>query len=167
MLVAATNPCPCGFAGVDDRCRCTPGDLARHARRLSGPLIDRLDLLVSVHRPAAAELGAPALRTSAEVRARVLAARERQTARLADSGKHRNGQLDARLVAHHVRLDAGSDALLARAYDRDGLSARAHLRILRVARTLADLAGRDSVAREDIITALAYRQRGSAIAEAA
>jgi magnesium chelatase family protein len=168
MLVAATNPCPCGFAGVDDRCTCGEPDLRRHRRRLSGPLLDRMDLLVDVRRPDAEELGAAALRSSAEVLARVTEARERQRRRLGESGAACNGEMGVRTVNEVVRLDGRADAELHRAYKYGWLSARGRHRVLRVARTIADLAGRQRVSREDILLALSLRQRtGPELAEAA
>jgi len=161
MLVAATNPCPCGFAGVGDRCRCGEADLRRHRRRLSGPLLDRMDLLVSVERPTERELRAPALERSEDVRLRVAEARERQRARLAGERVSCNGQLSARLIGRHVRVDDSAARVLARAYDSGGLSARGRHRILRVARTLADLDGRERVTSQDLLTALSLRQRSS------
>jgi magnesium chelatase family protein len=159
MLVAATNPCPCGYAGSDRPCRCGELELSRHRRRLSGPLLDRIDLLVTVARPAVASLAQAPLTSSAAVRERVLAARERQHARLAGTQVHTNAQLDARLLRRHVHVGADARRMLAQAYDRGGLSARGHDRVLRVARTLADLAGRDAVALEDVLQALALRTR--------
>ncbi len=158
MLVAATNPCPCGFACEPDRCRCQEAELSRHRRRLSGPLLDRLDLLVTVGRPGAAELAAPGCTSSAEVRERVRAARERQARRLVGTPARCNGQMDTRLVRKHVRLGAAAAAALAGAYDQHRLSARGHHRVLRVARTLADLASRDDVEARDVMMALAHRQ---------
>ena len=156
-LVAATNPCPCGFAGSDRPCRCGESELARHRRRLSGPLLDRVDLLVTVARPSAAALaGAPGT-SSAAVRGRVLAARERQHARLAGTAAHTNAQLDARLLRAHARIGGQARRALAEAYERGGLSARGHDRVLRVARTIADLAGREAVALDDVLRALALR----------
>ncbi len=160
-LVAATNPCPCGFAGSERPCRCGELELARHRRRLSGPLLDRIDLLVTVARPSAAALAGPSRTTSAEVRERVLAARERQLVRLAGTPVRTNAQLDARRLRTHVRLDPESRRALAQAYDRGGLSARGHDRALRVARTIADLAGRDAVRLDDVLQALALRTRES------
>ena len=97
MLVAATNPCPCGFAGVGDRCTCGEPELRRHQRRLSGPLLDRMDLLVNVERPTEDELrAAPA--TDSAPRGRVAEARERQLHRLAGTYARCNGELDAKLV---------------------------------------------------------------------
>ena len=156
-LVAATNPCPCGFAGSERACRCGEHELARHRRRLSGPLLDRIDLLVTVARPSAAALADSPTTSSEVVRQRVLAARERQLARLADASVYTNAQLDVRLLRAHARLGAAARRALAQAYDRDGLSARGHDRVLRVARTIADLADRDAVELGDVLQALALR----------
>jgi len=161
MLIAATNPCPCGFAGVDDRCRCSESDLRRHRRRLSGPLLDRLDLLVTVARPSADELAAAPLTDSRTVCARVAEARERQRHRLRDSGATCNGELDARGVARHARLTEPAQRALARAYAIGALSARGRHRTLRVAMTIADLAGRGRVGEEDVLLALSLRQRAA------
>ena len=161
-LVAATNPCPCGYAGSDRACRCGEHELARHRRRLSGPLLDRIDLLVTVARPSAAALAGTSRTSSAAVRERVLAARERQRARLAGTAAHTNAQLDARLLRAHVRIGAAARRALAQAYDSGGLSARGHDRVLRVARTIADLADRDAVGLDDVLQALALRAREAA-----
>ncbi len=165
-LVAATNPCPCGFAGSDRSCRCSEHELARHRRRLSGPLLDRIDLLVAVARPSASALAAAPHASSVAVRERVLAARERQHARLAGTTAHTNAQLDARLLRAHVRLGASPRRALARAYEGGGLSARGHDRVLRVARTIADLAERDVVQLDDVLQALALRTRDGVDEEA-
>jgi magnesium chelatase family protein len=161
MLVAATNPCPCGFAGVGDRCQCGEADLRRHRRRLSGPLLDRMDLLVDVARPTGRELAAPPVTSSNAVRERVAAARERQLSRLAETAARCNGELDSRLLRRHVRLADAAERVLARAYAAGALSARGRDRVLRVAQTIADLAGRDRVASDDVLTALSLRQRGA------
>jgi magnesium chelatase family protein len=159
MLVAATNPCPCGFAGVDERCTCGDADLRRHQRRLSGPLLDRMDLLVDVRRPADAELRAPPRCTSATALARVGAARERQLRRLEGTGARCNGEMDVGLVRALVRLDDRAEAELGRAYAAGLLSARGRHRVVRVARTIADLDGRDRIRQEDVLLALSLRQR--------
>jgi magnesium chelatase family protein len=161
MLVAATNPCPCGFAGVGERCRCGEADLRRHRRRLSGPLLDRMDLLVSVERPTEQELCSPPVTSSAGARDRVADARERQRARLASEPASCNGELDGRLVARHVRLEEAAERVIARAYATGALSARGRDRVLRVARTIADLERRDRVTGADVLTALSLRQRSS------
>jgi len=159
MLVAATNPCPCGFAGVGDRCSCGEADLRRHRRRLSGPLLDRMDLLVSVERPSEQELAGAPLMSSAVARERVAQARERQRFRLDGSGAGCNGELGVRGVARHVRLAAEAERTLARAYAAGVLSARGRHRTLRVAMTIADLEGRERVSESDVLLALSLRQR--------
>ena len=162
MLVAATNPCPCGFAGVGDRCRCGEADLRRHSRRLSGPLLDRMDLLINVERPAEPELRAPPQTSSALARERVAHARERQRFRLAGCAARCNGEMDARLVRRHVRLEEAAEHALAQAYAVGALSARGRHRVVRVAQTIADLGGHDRVTHADLLTALSLRQRGDA-----
>jgi magnesium chelatase family protein len=161
MLVAATNPCPCGFAGIEARCTCSEADLRRHWRRLSGPLLDRMDLLVDVQRPSEAELRAGALLESASARERVSEARARQLARLRGSGASCNGEMDARQVRTHVRLDAGGEDALGRAYRAGALSARGRHRVLRVARTIADLEAHEGVRQADVLLALSLRQRSA------
>jgi magnesium chelatase family protein len=147
---------------VEDRCRCGEADLRRHRRRLSGPLLDRMDLLVAVERPTEEELRAPPVTSSGEVGARVAAARDRQRARLADELVSCNGELDGRLVSRYVRLEDEAQAILARAYASGALSARGRARVLRTARTLADLNQQDRVRSHDVLTALSLRQRVSA-----
>jgi magnesium chelatase family protein len=161
MLVAATNPCPCGFAGVDERCTCGEAELRRHRRRLSGPLLDRMDLLVDVRRPADEDLRAAPRTSSERALARVAEARERQRRRLSGSGAACNGEMDVRLVRSRVRLDEDAELELGRAYAIGMLSARGRHRVLRVARTIADLGRRERVARDDVLLALSLRQRAA------
>lgn len=156
VLVAATNPCPCGYAGTP-RCRCTDADHARHRRRLSGPLLDRIDLLVDVQRPSAEALGAPPLTDSVAVQALVEEARARQRRRLAGTPASSNAEMTPALVRRHVVLDDAGEALLRRAYEAGRLSARGHHRVLKVARTIADLAGADAVAGDHVQAALGWR----------
>lgn len=158
MLVASTNPCPCGYYG-QPRCRCGEGDIARYQRRLSGPLLDRIDIQVAVNRPTASELALPSPHDSADLRVRVVGARERQARRLGGSGC--NGQMEVSQLREHVRLDAGSDALLQEAYAKGRLSPRGHARVLRVARTVADLRGSERVAREDLLEAIHLRRESA------
>jgi magnesium chelatase family protein len=157
MLIAATNPCPCGYAGEAERCSCGEADLVRHRRRLSGPLLDRLDLLIGVERR---PLDGPIAITSAKAREAVIEARERQARRLREDGVHLNGHMDAAMLRRHVKLDERGERLLGAAHSRGALSARGQHRVLRVARTLADLAGRRSVRAEDVAEALALRADG-------
>jgi magnesium chelatase family protein len=168
MLIAATNPCPCGFAGVEERCVCGESDLRRHRRRLSGPLLDRMDLLVAVPRPAERDLRTAPVTDSGRARARVAEARERQLQRLRGSGARCNGEMDGRLVGAHVVLEPAARETLQRAYAVGALSARGRHRVLRVARTIADLEGHDRVGQDDVLMALSLRQRaGGELAQAA
>ena len=157
QLVASTNPCPCGHGGTP-RCRCSEADVARYRRRLSGPLLDRLDLRVDVQRPLPEEFAAPGTCSSAAVRRRVVAARELQAARLAGTEATCNGALDAALIRRHVRLTSAARQVLRRAYDRGVLSPRGHDRVIRVAQTIADLAEAETVGSGELLEALALRQ---------
>lgn len=156
-LVASTNPCPCGYAGTD-RCRCSEAEVLRYQRRLSGPLLDRLDLRVDVHRPTPAELEAPALTTSEEVRGAVTAARERQARRLEGTGAMCNAHLSAALLRRTVDATPEALAALRAAYERGALSPRGHDRVLRVARTIADLAAEERVGVAHVGEAIVLRQ---------
>jgi magnesium chelatase family protein len=157
QFVAAMNPCPCGWYGdASSRCRCSPDQVARYRARISGPLFDRIDLVVEVPTPAAEALALDAsvpARESPGLRDVVTAARDRQRARQRSS----NARLDARGVATHCALRDEPMRLLARAASRLALSARAYHRVAKVARTIADLAGRESIEVAHVAEALAYR----------
>ncbi|MFY9469495.1 MAG: YifB family Mg chelatase-like AAA ATPase [Solirubrobacterales bacterium] len=155
MLVAATNPCPCG-AG-DHRCRCGEAEIARYHRRLSGPLLDRFDLYCRVDRPTAAEVEAGPVGDSAGVRARVSAARAIQGERLAGEQSHCNGHLDGAQTRRLLRTDDSVKAQLNDAYRRGALTLRGYDRALRVARTIADLDGVATITDDHMAEALAYR----------
>ena len=158
MLIAAANECPCARAGGE--CRCSEVDRLRYARRLSGPLLDRIDLVCHVPPAAPLELvrpEAPAGPGSREVRERVVAARARQAARLGDAGVRCNGSMDARLTRRYARVDAEARDLLLDGHRRMTLTARGHDRVLRIARTIADLDGSDTLATEHVAEALGYR----------
>ena len=156
QLVAAMNPCPCGWLGHPaGKCRCTPEQVARYRGRLSGPLLDRIDLHIEV--PALPEdeiTAANSGEASVSVRARVALARERQLARQGKS----NALLAGREVERHCPLNEPSLAFLKQAIARLNLSARAYHRILRVARSIADLAGVDAIAVAQVAEAVQYRR---------
>lgn len=154
QLVAAMNPCPCGYHGdPSGRCRCTEEQMARYRGRISGPLLDRIDMQVEVPRLPAQELARlPAGEASKAVRARVEAARERQRARGMP-----NARLEGESLREHAALPAAGVQLLEQAAARLGLSARAHDRIRRVARTIADLAGQANIGVEHLAEAIGFR----------
>jgi magnesium chelatase family protein len=156
QLVTAMNPCPCGWAGDrSNRCLCTSERIQRYRGRVSGPLLDRIDLHVTVTRLSPEELreGAPAGECSADVRARVIAARERQLQRGA-----LNAHMDSKALRLCAHLSEADQNLLEQAIERLQLSARAMHRILRVARTIADLAGSDGIDTAHLAEAISYRQ---------
>ncbi len=154
QLVAAMNPCPCGYLG-DSRCRCTADQIARYRARLSGPLLDRIDLVIEVPALPHAQLAGPADgESSSDVQARVAQARQLQ--------QQRQGKPNARLQGHaldrHCKPDKSGQQLLDTAVARLGLSARAYHRILRVARSIADLAGSNPISSPHVAEAIQYRR---------
>lgn len=156
QLVAAMNPCPCGYAGEPgNRCRCHGDQIQRYQNRISGPLLDRIDLQLRVPAPSREELllDCAAGETSAQVRGRVITASEIQLARQGQL----NGTLAGRELEAHCQLAAADQHMLLDAIERLQLSARAYHRILRVARTIADLAGEAAVGQAHLLEALSYR----------
>ena len=159
MLVAAMNPCPCGFLSDPQHdCTCTALMTQRYRSRLSGPLLDRIDLHVEVPRVAHKDLADPVdAEPSAAIRARVEAARARQSERLAPFGLHSNARMAARHIRKFCSVDDAGQKLLEMVTDRLGLSARSYSRILKVARTIADLAGEEGIRQEHLAEAIQYR----------
>jgi magnesium chelatase family protein len=156
MLLAAANPCPCGRGETDPECNCALPAVRRYQARLSGALADRIDVLAAIRQPGAEEIGGPPGESSASVRARVGAARERQERRLG------RGRCNAEMSPGEVRecaLEEAAAALLVDSYARRRLSGRAHDRVLRLAQTVADLAGRDAIGYEEMAQALQLRRR--------
>jgi len=156
MLLAASNPCPCGRGEGDPECACAPQAVRRYQGRLSGALADRLDVLVPIRQPGAEEISGPPGEPSTVVCERVVEARRRQEARLGP------GRCNAEMTPGEARecaLDEDAAALLADSYKRNRLSGRAHDRVLRLARTVADLSCLDTIGREQMAQALQLRRR--------
>ncbi|MDQ7844814.1 MAG: YifB family Mg chelatase-like AAA ATPase, partial [Armatimonadota bacterium] len=158
MLVGAMNPCPCGHRGEEGaECLCTPPQVARYLGRLSGPLLDRIDLHVEVPRLPPADLTAAAGgESSAAVLARVCAARDRQAGRFA-GGVTCNALMSRKHLRRHCRLGDAEQTFVRAASERLGLSARGYDRLLRVARTIADLDGSEAITRAHLAEAFQYR----------
>jgi len=160
MLAAAMNPCPCGFFGDTTReCHCSPTQIQRYVSRISGPLLDRIDIQIEVPAVKYKELrGDVEVESSASVRERVLRAREIQTKRYANEKKiYSNSQMPPKLIRKNCAISAEGEKLLETAIQKLGLSARAHDRILKVARTIADLGGEKDIAVKHIAEAIQYR----------
>jgi magnesium chelatase family protein len=159
LLVAAMNPCPCGHLGDARRaCRCTPAQIQRYRGRVSGPLLDRIDLQVEAPALSLAELRSEqAGESSASMRHRVQAARDRQRARFAGGQATVNARMTQGEIRQHCRIDTALGDLLQQAMERLSLSARAYDRILKVARTIADLAGTKSIESPHLLEAIQYR----------
>jgi magnesium chelatase family protein len=158
MLVASMNPCPCGYFGSQQQpCKCSPLQIERYVNKISGPLLDRIDIQVEVPTVKFKDLEEGSAEPSAQVRDRVVAARARQAARFANDNVFANAQMPPRLLGQHCQLDTASKALLEKAIQRLGLSARAHDRILKVSRTIADLAGEQQILAAHVAEAVQYR----------
>jgi magnesium chelatase family protein len=160
MLAAAMNPCPCGYFGDTQRsCSCPSPSVQRYLARISGPLLDRIDLHVEVPAVRYRELTDRRLgEPSAVIRERVTRARERQRARFAGrAGLHANAHMRPRELREFCRVSEASDALLRTAISRLGFSARAYHRVLKIARTIADLDGREEIETPHVAEAIQYR----------
>ena len=160
MLIAAMNPCPCGYLGDPvHRCRCSPADVGRYRKKISGPLLDRFDILIEVPPvDPASLLSKPDGESSAAIRARVVAARARQMQRYAGTGVTCNARLSSKLLRQYCPLTPPQQQMLLDAVAQLGLSARAFDRILRVTRTIADLAGCDIPTDAHLYEAIQFRQ---------
>ena len=159
MLVASMNPCPCGYAGEDDgRCTCTPAMIHRYRSRLSGPLLDRIDLNINVKAVDSRSMSmAPSEESSSTVAERVAAVREVQARRFAGEGIFTNAQMLPSHLQRFCMVEGEAARLLQRLMDSYRLSARGYVRILKVARTIADMAGSDVIGTEHVSEAAQYR----------
>ena len=159
MLVASMNPCPCGFYGSKQRqCRCSQHEIRRYLDRVSGPLLDRIDIQIEVDAVPVKEISTGSeAESSAVVGARVRKARELQQKRYRLDGIHCNAQLDARLIKRYCALTPEATQILHMAVDRMGMSMRAYNRVLKVARTIADLAGEENITTAHVAEAIQYR----------
>jgi magnesium chelatase family protein len=163
LLVAAMNPCPCGWYGdPTHECTCSVSEVRRYRSRISGPLLDRFDMVLSVPRLQASELGElhPG-EPSSVIRERVVLARERARRVLEERGLHANADLSGPQVRALVTLDRDAQAFLTMAVTRFGLSGRGYDKVLKVARTIADLDGAQRVRSEHLSEALQYRSAGA------
>ncbi|MBK9156045.1 MAG: YifB family Mg chelatase-like AAA ATPase [Chloracidobacterium sp.] len=159
-LVASMNPCPCGYFGSTRECNCSPMQIQRYVGKISGPLMDRIDIHIDVPAVKYKELrgkGTENIEGSGTVRERVIRAREIQNRRFGGNGIYSNSSMSAPQIRQYCELDQESEALLEKAMQRQGLSARAHDRILKVARTIADLAGSEPITPSHLSEAINYR----------
>lgn len=159
MLAAAMNPCPCGFWNDPTReCKCTPVQIQRYVSRISGPLLDRIDIHIDVPAVKFKELSSDTPgESSDEIRRRVIAARQVQLERFRGERIYSNAQMSPRLIRKYCGIDTASKSLLENCITRLGLSARAYDRILKVSRTLADLEGREEISADHVSEAIQYR----------
>lgn len=159
MLVGAMNPCPCGFYPDRNKCRCTPYEVRRYLNRVSGPILDRMDICVEALPMQFAQIAAGGQEeTSARVRERVMAARERQSVRFAGTDLHFNADMGAGEVERFCVLGKQERAYMEKMFTAMQLSARAYHRILKVARTIADLDGSEQIGKRHLAEAICYRQ---------
>jgi magnesium chelatase family protein len=160
MLVASMNPCPCGYFGYEEdrSCTCTPHQVSRYRSKISGPLLDRIDIHIEVPKVDFKTLsGAETGESSSTIRERVNRARERQAHRFQGKEHSTNSTMSTADIREHCALDKESRQLMKQAFDTLGLSARAHDRILKVARTIADLDGAEQISASHIAEAIRYR----------
>lgn len=158
MLVAAMNPCPCGYYPDQNRCRCTMREVEKYQRRISGPILDRFDMIVRMEAVPAKELVSDQKQEdSASIRKRVLEARNRQKGRFADKAGRFNSELTAGEIAEYCKLGQTEETFLKQLYSEKGMSARVYYRILRLARTIADLDGKERIRTEHLAQAFCFR----------
>ena len=161
MLVAAMNPCPCGYYPDRNRCRCTQAEIVRYQSRISGPLFDRFDLTVGVNPVTIDELRSTEFEeSSADIREKVMLARQRQTYRYRDTNIRFNSELTGELLKEYCKLGDAEEEFMAQVFHNQHLSARGYYRILRVARTIADLENQDDITKMNLAQAVCFRKIG-------
>jgi magnesium chelatase family protein len=161
ILVAASNPCPCGYLGDREKnCVCSTSQVMNYKKKISGPILDRIDLHIEVPRIKFEKLATEAKsETSADIKKRVQTARQAQKLRFTGANFITNSEMSSEAVKHFCRVDNVSAKLLHQAVDQMHLSARAYFRVLKLARTIADLAGQENIITQHIAEALQYRPR--------
>lgn len=159
MFVASMNPCPCGYYGDEEKeCKCTPQEIHRYLNKISGPLLDRIDIQIEVKRPQIEKISSgEKSETSLEIRERVNKARKIQLERYKNYGIHSNAELTTKMIAEFCGLDNKGEELLQNAFRKLKLSVRAYERILKVARTIADLEGKEDIEYKHVAEAIQYR----------
>lgn len=158
MLVCAMNPCKCGWYGYSDKCHCTPRMVEQYKKRISGPLMDRIDMHVQVPMVQYEDMIRPGSgESSASIRERINAVREKIAPRFAGTGVSCNARMTPKLMQEHCKLNDAANVLMKRAYEKMGLTARSYTKILRVARTIADMAGSDTIEVNHLAEAIQYR----------
>ena len=158
MLVGASNPCPCGYWGEGDRCNCTPAQRLAYLSKLSGPIMDRIDIHLWLHAVESSKiLNACKAESSSAIRERVCAAREIQTMRFKGLEIHTNSEMDNRMIARFCTLDGACMKIMEQLLKTSGISMRAYFRILKIARSIADLAGCPDIKQEHLLEAASFR----------
>lgn len=159
MLISSMNPCPCGYYGSKDKtCSCTSDQISRYMNKISGPLLDRIDIQIEVQGVKYGELSSDTIEESSEeIKKRVNKARLVQLERYKNDGIYSNSELTPELIKRYCKLDNKSKLLLKNAFESLGFSARAHDRVLKLARTIADLEGKDNITSTHIAEAIQYR----------
>lgn len=158
MLVASMNPCPCGFYGSDKECNCTDENIKKYLNKISGPLLDRIDIQVEVSSVKYESISCETKEESSEqIRERVNAARKIQKKRYESLSIFSNSELTPSMIEEFCKLDSSGKLIMKNAFEKLGLSARAHDRILKVARTIADLDGSKNIMNAHLLEAIQYR----------
>ena len=163
MLLGAMNPCPCGYLGDKEKqCTCTDSQIQKYKSRLSGPLLDRIDLIINIPRLTTEELinTKTEAEPSAKIRERVVKARKIQSERYKEEGILTNSELSARMIKKYCKLDEQSTAMMKAAAQKFNLSGRKYNRILKIARTIADLAESENIKLEHLTQALQFKEGG-------